>query len=600
MKDFICGAWHSEIAKNWVMDHEENTRRIFAHNPDNETDEDFYPLGVDEKYVFDGKHMYDRFNFFTQFKQSCTLMVLSEKEKELLITSGISHCLKITIFERQYSFYKDIKFINNAHKNHKQLTYLIQYLFKRNMIRETTNYWSKKFSYKIARKLKNRSALDSGFAHASFLAYQEAFKLVEARSNRKIIAFDFNSMFGDCMSGEFADPSRLTHHKINKFYSKSNKLPCGLYRTRLNQPLNDFIKNYHALKYASLNKKFSFTPPDDRGIEILLHSNEIDFYANHFKEIFVYEGIYSSRVITHPLFSEARRTYAQRVNFKLQKNHMLERLCKLKLATMHSAVKRRKYEIKIFKKFIFASEFLRNNFGLTCPEEMNPRDFLKYISDGKRFKITVDEKITIRYLKHEDNSLVFSLYSQVIANARVKMMKTIENFLSFPGVDICYCNIDSLHVSLPQESVSDFLNYAAPLIGEKMGQLKVEVHADKGYWFEAGRYWLIKDNQVVMYKNQGLNNPYVKNFFQNGRSYYKIYKENGYTIPVKCRRDISGVLTYKKIIEFTQDTSHILFSRFNLSDITTINQIQLKTLDEINKSCDLKIELFNKISDIYQ
>lgn len=600
MEHLVCGAFHCSIAPAWIAHAKDNRNRIFSSNPDNEPDEELSPVGVDYNQVFDGQDAHTRFNFLAGTSKKCLIITLTQQEKQLLILSGLIHPERLVSFEERYPFWPNIKFVNNARKNHTLLLKLLKSISHLDIKGGATDYWSRKFMHKVARKIKKRSALDASFAHASFLPYQEAFKLSETRPGRRVIALDFNSMYGSCMSGEFSDPSHLIHQQINHYYQSGTFLATGLYRVHLCHPVSEFIKKYHALKYVHLNNKYAFTLTENQHIEVLLHSNEIVYYSNHFSEIYIYEGIFSTTSISHPLLKDVQRIYSQRLHYKRQKNITLERLNKLQLAIMHGSVKRKKYRTNFFRDFKSAHHFLQKNFGLNCPDSMSPTEFLSHLSDGHRFTIEFGAGISIRYLTHHDDSIVFSLYSQVIANARVKMMQTIDLFHQFPELEICYCNIDSIHISLPAESISEFYRFAAPLIGEDMGKLKIEAQADQGYWFEPGRYWLIRENSVVLFKNQGVHNPYVDNPFQDGRSYYKIFNEDGYSVPIKCRKDIAGTLTYKKKLRVNDAASNMNFERYRVEDLASFSQIQHSMLQEIESSSGIKIDLFNILTKRYR
>lgn len=600
METIVCGAWHNAILAIDSLDRPDVRRRIFACSPDSQKPAEYFAVGVDLQQVFNGKSAVEKYAFLHTISKKTKIITLTKKEKHLLLTSGMVHPVRLFCFEEMYPFYAEIKFVNQAEKNYQRLRQLLADVSTLNIRGGTTDYYSKKFLYKIARKVKHRASLDAFFAHASLSPYQETFKLADARPNRKIIALDFNSMYGDCLRGQFADPATLSSHTLNSQYDDSKKLPRGLYRVRLSQPTSDFISQYHALKFVFLNKKYTFSFAASSSIETLLHSNEIEYYARHFSEIHLLEAVLSHQSIPHPLTRDAERIYAQRQHYKKQQNKKLERLCKLQIATMHSAVKHKQYQVAQFNDYSSALQFLRETFGLSMPPEMSPLAFLSTLSDGVKFIIKIESAITIKYLTHHSDSLLFSLFSQVIANARVKMMQTIEFLLKFPELELCYCNIDSVHLSLPDTRVTEFYQYLAPLMGDEMGQLKLENEADQGYWFESGRYWLIKNNSVIQFKNQGLHNPYARGQFQDSRAWYKIYQEAGYSIPIKCRRQLATTLTYKKYVGDTSNSLNIAFERYTSQQLSSGKLIQESLLNEIKASAALKLDLFNQLAATFE
>jgi hypothetical protein len=596
----ICGAFDSSIAETWRNLETPTHRRIYSKNPDKYLDRSFLYVGVDDQQVFDGKDYHNRLSFMSNIGKHKEILTLTRREKELIISSGIFKAKRLVCFEEIYPFFAGVKYVSCSHKNYTFLKRALNYVSKLKINGATTNYWSQKYLHKVARKIGSVSTLDLAFFHASNVPYQESFKLSEARQNRCVIALDFNSMYGACMTGDFPDPTKLFYSKINKIYFANEPLNSGLYRVLLSYPKTEFIKKYHALKFAVLNRKYSFSMDEQSQVEVLLHSNEIHFYAKHFAATYIYEGVISARNIPHPLINDVHRTYAQRTNFKKQGNQTLERLCKLQIATIHSAVNRKKFRTIVFHEPLEACLFFQMNYGIKRPEGMHLSVFFGILSDGVRFTIKIDKKITITYISFKDDSVIHSLFSQVIANSRVKMLQAIEFMKEFPGLEICYCNIDSLHISIPTESTQEFHRYVEPLIGGGMGMLKIEAEAEKGYWFEPGRYWLIKGNAISLFKNQGLNTPYTNDLFQDSLSYYKTYEEDGFTIPIKCRRNIAGALTYKNKISNINDPTHIEFCRYDIADILTPNKVQESITNEIKSSSITKLDLFYQLAKKYK
>lgn len=593
----ICGTFHSNIACTWKTSGAPSHRRIYSKHPNKFKDESYLRIGVDEQHVFDGQSYHDRIVFVSRLGRHHNIITLTRKEKELIINSGVFKIRKLICFEEIHPFFREVKFISDAHKNYSFLVSALNYISQLKFEGFTTNYWSRKYLHKVARKIGHISTLDLAFFHVSNVPYQESFKLSEARPDRCIIALDFNSMYGSCMTGDFPDPAKLAYSDINKIYSPSEPLACGLYRVLLSYPKTEFIKKYHALKYALLNKRYTFSLKDDSQVEVLLHSNEVHFYAKHFAEIYIYEGVNSAESRYHPLIKDVQRIYKQRIHYKKQGNLTLERLCKLELATMHSAVKRKKFSTIIFHNALEACHFFEVNYGITRPKDMHMSEFFSSLSDGVRFTIKIDDKINITYISFSDNSLVHSLFSQVIANSRIKMMQTIEYMEAFSGLEVCYCNIDSLHISIPNERTEEFHRYVAPLVGTELGKLKIETEAEQGYWFEPGRYWLISNRKVVLFKNQGLNKHYNNEPFQDSISYYKTYEEDGFTMPVKCRRDIVSVLTYKKKLSNISDASNLLYERYGIDEILTVSKSQESIDSEIKNSSVMKLDLFYDLAE---
>ena len=145
---------------------------------------------------------------------------------------------------------------------------------------------------------------------------------------------------------------------------------------------------------------------------------------------------------------------------------------------------------------------------------------------------------------------ICSLYSLVIARARIKMMETISLFSGFEDLEVCYANVDSLHVSVPRERYPKFQQFLCEknLLGENLGQLKIENTASYGIWFFPGRYWLY-DEKVVQYKNINLNSRYgnCSDFNLSGEIYVPDISDNS-MYSMKVRFTFGSTLYLRKVL----------------------------------------------------
>jgi hypothetical protein len=220
----------------------------------------------------------------------------------------------------------------------------------------------------------------------------------------------------------------------------------------------------------------------------------------------------------------------------------------------------------------------------------NKKDFLFY-----KYKTGYKVKV----INFDNHKSVYSISSQILANSRLKMIQTIERFLKHPSVEICYCNIDSIHISILEKEVDNFINMNRDIISNKLGDLKIEAIAKTGYWFDIGRYWLKNKDEVVLFKNsyfnqRGNSQPYLKNRKVNTvclrdnfnfvkTNYINIYNKFSYT---------------KRIVPGQNNISldYINLNRYNFSEISNLDVVvnTLKKEKLINKA--LKKSLFNKIA----
>ena len=92
-------------------------------------------------------------------------------------------------------------------ENYKQLLKKIEFLKKQNIpIKKISTVYSDLFLHKVERKIRNKSKLDRAFRLYTLSGYQEVFKIKEARSDRSILCFDFNSMYPSLLDESFFDP----------------------------------------------------------------------------------------------------------------------------------------------------------------------------------------------------------------------------------------------------------------------------------------------------------------------------------------------------------------------------------------------------------
>lgn len=82
----------------------------------------------------------------------------------------------------------------------------------------------------------------------------------------------------------------------------------------------------------------------------------------------------------------------------------------------------------------------------------------KIIAIIKKVKVINEDKEKSGLTWDLNNSkTIYSFSSQVLARSRLKMFKLLEALLDFEGLDICYVNTDSVHVSIPAVSQNNFL-----------------------------------------------------------------------------------------------------------------------------------------------
>jgi len=251
--------------------------------------EEFHCLATDGEKVYDG-NAYDLEGFFKKH-EACekTFLVLTDKEVVQLLRWSQHFSLKVSSFESLFPIFDDIKYSPNLEVSFNALKHRLEYVRKIGLtsgsIKSTI---SRKAERIIGRKHRYKTSYDEIFAHAYIPPYQEVYKLFDFRRDRAIIALDFNSMFADCMSGEFLDPKTVYFEKINStLKDKSWSKEVGLYHVILKRPNSSFFHNYHPFKYNQLGLSLKFKANNTSEIETQLFNFEIDYYRKFFDQVLI-------------------------------------------------------------------------------------------------------------------------------------------------------------------------------------------------------------------------------------------------------------------------------------------------------------------------
>lgn len=170
------------------------------------------------------------------------LIVLTHKERQLLLDILVDFDIDVKVFELLYPFFNHIKYISNIEKTYYELVTLLNKVNELDIKgKSLAHNLSTKYLYKIERKLRYKNKYDYFFAFAYKGGYQEVFKLKEERKDRVVISFDFNSMYIDGMMDRFMEPKSI---KYRKFFSQPKTIKTlenGLYRVILKKPKNTFL-----------------------------------------------------------------------------------------------------------------------------------------------------------------------------------------------------------------------------------------------------------------------------------------------------------------------------------------------------------------------
>lgn len=560
----------------------------------------FEPIGTDGENVFYRGERHSARDWLSKLdkKIASRLIVLTIKERNLLLETLVDMDCDVGVFETKFPIFDEIRYVSNIESNYATLVRMLSRIRKMGLRgRSIGDGISTEYLYRIERKLRFKNGLDRYFALAYHLPYQEAFKLKEERSDRAIVAFDFNSMYASCIQEKFIEPKSIHHVDLRNSVTDITNLAPGLYRTLLKQPKPSFFKTCHPFRYVIGNKNFYFNLNDSHEVEVLLFKNEIQAYAKYFCDVEVLEGFISHNTVTHPLLRKSESIYRERQNYKAQSSKNMEALSKFRLATMHSATNQKRYVTRHFQTISDLIDWVGAQGFFDFSDATSLGEKLRIALDHRTLKIKqTPNGYSARIIRLDSLDNVFSLSAQIISNSRTKMLQVIERFLSHPSVELCYCNVDSLHISIPKRELDYFLEIHSDIISGRMGDLKIQTIADKGYWFDIGRYWLFKDNKVALYKNKIFNHKGSTSSFTRFRKVGLICKGDLFSYLKPLHFTISKSFSYVKKVHEGSSLETTDYHRYCFEEVESLDQARTTFDKEILRSRKFKTDLFDRIS----
>lgn len=581
-----------------------NSKKVIYHRRSRKRNKniDLKLVATNGKVLFSGEKKYSLDNYYETLDKNVinTLIVLTEKEKTLILSWVVRHKLNIVVLETSFPIFSAIKYYDNIEKNYYRLKKCIKYLKTLGVTSKSLSAnFSKGLVNTIKRKVRYKTNFDRYFHLAYLPPYQEVFKFSEERDDRCIISLDYNSMFPSCLEGEFLEPKSVYFDDINSSYI-GQELNNGLYRVVLINPIDSFFRQYHPFKFTKLNKSYTFNLEDNHEIEILLFKNELEYYSKFFKEVFLKSGLFSKNDIGHPLYGTSKRLYRKRLIAKKNAKKELQKFYKLRLAMLHSATNPLRYVKKSFKNLGEAEEYVSQKYWINSSDEKGIS--LLGLQHPKYFNFYFGENnIDFKGVNIDSADCLFSFSAQILATARLKISKLIERLSSFPQLDICYINTDSIHVSLPKSEKARFLGLYSDVINDEMGHLKVQAVGDKAFWFDVGRYYIVKDQKIIQYKNFILNHKGNNDPFLNSRRVVRKYKSNSFEHVIEYRKTLSSTLTYNKrlMLENAELTKTIPFNRFRYENIKTSKESYQTVTSEMISSFAYKEETYRQLKRSY-
>lgn len=599
----ICGKFDNTINFNpTLVSHGKERVRIGSVNPNTLKTIQYTPISTNGTSIKYQDNVLLARDFFSKMnkKDLRNLMVLTYKERQLLLDLLVDFDIDVKVFELIYPFFRHIKYISNIEKNYYELISLLNKVDELDIKgKSLAHNLSTKYLYKIERKLRHKNRYDYFFAFAYRGGYQEVFKLKEEREDRVVISFDFNSMYIDGMMGIFMEPKSIKYKKFTSQPETLKTLENGLYKVILKNPKNSFFTSFHPFKYTKMFQSFSFQLDNNQQIELLLFKNELMYYKKFFDEVEFIEGFYNTKTISHPLKNDGINTYKDRLHYKNEDNQILGDLSKYKLITMHSSTNPKNFKSLFFTTKEKMLDYLSSEFMLSFPSNISIDENLYLISKSNYFTFAkVKNGYKVKCIDYKNNKSIYSISSQIIANGRLKMIQTIEKFLQFDSVEICYCNIDSLHISIQKDKVDDFLLKHSNMISNRIGDLKIETIASKGYWFDIGRYWLVEDKSIKLFRNALFNYLGNKEKFLKSRIFKRIHKFDEFSYVKTIYLNIYKAFSYSKKLEKKDFIDYADMIRYNFEEIKNFDVACNSINKEVLDSSSNKTKLFDRIATV--
>lgn len=538
----------------------------------------------------------DAFFSMASIKGIRRLLVLTSQEYLQIVEHASAHSMRIDVFETRFPVFSDIKYSSCPRTN---LDVLMKHLRTVDHLGIRADSLSRDLAQRYwrsaAKKLQFKNGHDRHFFFAYKDGYQEVFKLKEERPDRVIVALDFNSMYVDSMKGGFCDPKTIEYKDFRREVIAPGDLTNGIYRVRLLCASESFLLDHHPFRYKRLGRSWYFQLHPGNNIETLLHKDELIYFSKFFERIEILEGLISAHTIEHPLLKKGLNLYAERMYHRRRGDRVRENLCKISMQHMHSASNQKRFSKKLFKNLEQVRDFLSNSFSMNL-DTLGLKEIAEFLTRHKYFDLTLTSKgYQLSYLDIGASTTVFSLSAQVIANARLKVVQTLERFLSHRSVELCYANIDSIHLSIHREELDAFLKQNQDIISDRLGALKIEAIGDQGYWFDVGRYWLKKDGEVVLFKNKEFNHKAASDPFISRRKVSRFVETPTFTHMQTYVTKIEKSFAYHKRLEH-RSSQEFRFARFQYEEIKELHTANLTEAREQLSSMKTKVELFTHIS----
>jgi len=521
------------------------------------------------------------------------------KERELILREMVAFCVEVHVLEERYPIFGDIKYVSNLPDNINEAKKRLNEIKMLGIKGGGLNKWlSTYYRYRQERKIRFKSTLDSLVYFSCLPPYQEVFKAKEARPDRLIYALDFNSMYAACMQGDFPSPQHLKHIKFEPNTAWSEGLNDGFYRVILIDAKDTFFLKYHPFRYAKSNRSYAFDLWPGDSVEIFLPRDEVSFYSNFFKRIEIVEGLVSTRTIKHPLSLEVDELYQMRKGDSVGQSK--RRLAKISMTVASSVANPRRYYAKRFKSLADVLVEFEKVFGVKFDNNLPVNHCIEMAKSGGRLFVSegMDGRYYAKIFKIDNFDSIYTLYSKVVSNSRIRMLSLLEKLMTIESLELCYANVDSLHVSIDRSDRDLLDSLLFEDLSGAMGKVKIEAVATSGYWSDLGRYWLISSGEVIKYSNVLFSQRHSTDPFVNQRLFKRVHSIFGFRYVESFFLGIKKTFSYKKKLINPLDVDSVFYERYNFSDVFSASAASSSVSKEMLDSYKIKSSLFDEVSAV--
>ena len=211
----VCGRYDANVGLDQAADPAlRRKHRIWSKRARGDYSAHFIPIATDGETALhsEGKELLRDFLLSVDPQSRKRILVLTSREISLALPALVDFDGRAIAMESVIPVFTGIEFHGSLEKRlialQKKLALLSKLRIPEQPIAARA---ASEGLFKIERAIRSKNGLDKFFALLQAAPYQEVFKLREERSNRAVIALDFNSMYGACMEGNFPDPRSLRY-----------------------------------------------------------------------------------------------------------------------------------------------------------------------------------------------------------------------------------------------------------------------------------------------------------------------------------------------------------------------------------------------------